>query len=405
MLGRMQSGSRTSREVRECRELSEKTVWQLCLHASTADLYGEFVHWRRRRTFDIFSSLTTVVARATRHVRVPTLFNVSHGLTMLKISIAMGDRMTAFATNRRSEATRALALGLFFAVSGCLTPPALPSAGIRGFDARRSGYPNAVESVELPVAKGTFLRGVFLRGQPGSPVVLHLLGARGSISTDLPSHDDSGPDPRGRLRVPWSLLEAGFSSLIIDYEGIGGSDGRRDVRNLRRDVLAMWTEAIRRAGGSEDRVVVRASSLGCISASLLLKQGARPSALVMIAPVRPDTIVRHRTAQVYGDFAGRFSQLLFRSVADVDFLRVIEEAHVPTLVFANPQDELMPAHEQDALKEVVHSINGTWLVAIPDRFSGPETTPCPQHAATTELGRSLVPTELGFLHKALLHQE
>lgn len=94
----------------------------------------------------------------------------------------------------------------------------------------------------------------------------------------------------------------GWSSLVLDYRGLGRSDGRRDAGRLRADGRAMWREAVRRAGGAPGRVVVRAASLGSLVAADLLARGGdgidessdgRPAGAVLVAPVRASTVGRH----------------------------------------------------------------------------------------------------------------
>src|SRR6185369_9584719 len=111
---------------------------------------------------------------------------------------------------------------------------------------------------EVEVEPGVRLRGVFVPSDPGAPVVLHLLESGGSVtSVDFPY---SG--------VVAQLSDLGYASLILDYRGVGESDGERSVDHLRPDALAMWGEALRRAGAADGAarcVVVRATSIGSVA--------------------------------------------------------------------------------------------------------------------------------------------
>ena len=123
--------------------------------------------------------------------------------------------------------------------------------------------------------------------------------------------------------------------------------------NLRRDVHAMWDEAVRRAGSRRAAWLLRATSLGCIAAAQLLQDGARPAAVTLLAPVRPDSVVPRYAAARYGALAQWLAAPLFRDVAPVDMAAALEASGARLLVLAAPRDELCPEPDQRPLRAAV----------------------------------------------------
>ena len=293
---------------------------------------------------------------------------------------------------RRPALTKSLTvrLALVLVLSGCVVPDAIPSAGVRRFDAAAAGLPASAEPVEIQVDPEVCIRGAFVAAGPEAPVMVHLLGAKESATED-PTHG-------GGRRAIHELVAAGVASLIVDYEGVGLSDGDTDVRNFPRDALAIWGEAVRRAGGRPDRVAIRATSMGCIAAALILDAGARPASVTLIAPIRPDTVVQRYTTLKGGWFRGWVSGLIVRDVADVDLLDVAAAGTPPLLVFACANDELLSRDDQFELRVEVLSGGGCWievsdLVTTP----GPTSTETIWHAALIGRGRRLFPEEAAVL--------
>lgn len=222
---------------------------------------------------------------------------------------------------------------------GCLAPPALLEAHHVELQEALKSYPPGTESVAIQVEPEVTLRGVFVPSQDDAPIVLHLLessGSAGSVSCHFGM-------------VTRELADLGYASLIVDYTGVGLSDGDRSVAHLERDGQAMWGEALRRAGGDAGRVHIRATSLGTVTCALLLDRGLRPASMVWIAPVFPDTVTSRFAHTFYGPLEGWAAAVFFRDVADVDVLDVLKKAQVTGLVLASDADPLLTTHERVAL--------------------------------------------------------
>ena len=237
------------------------------------------------------------------------------------------------------ESALLCALALWLA-SSCLSPPVIqPGFGI---DANKaiSLYPPRTEEVLVRTPRGTSLRGFFVPGTPGAPIVLHLLESGGSAaSVALPRH-----------QVFWDLANLGLSSLVLDYSGVGLSDGQAHTGNLSAGAHLMWQEAVRRAGGP-DKVIVRCESLGSIAFALLLASEQRPRAALVVNPVTADGVVRRFARSHHGWLAGIFAPLAFRPVARVDVIDELMAFNGPLIVVASPEDELLSAKERSRLQE------------------------------------------------------
>jgi pimeloyl-ACP methyl ester carboxylesterase len=200
-------------------------------------------------------------------------------------------------------------------------------------------YPAGSEVVAIEVEPEVELRGLFVPSQANAPVVLHLLESSGSVAARWLHF----------APVTRQLADLGYSSLLVDYTGVGLSQGAPSVANLERDARAMWDEALRRAGGDPRHVYLRATSLGTIAAALLLESGARPAAMVWIAPVMPGSATSRFASAFHGWFLGWAAAAIYRDIADVDLVAVLKSAQVPGLVICSAQDVLLTDGERDAI--------------------------------------------------------
>ena len=235
-------------------------------------------------------------------------------------------------------------------IPGCLVPPALMAGGGKTLEQTLETLPTGTEAVEVELASGERLRGVFVPAGKGAPVVLHLLESSGSVVAEVLDYES----------VLESLTTSGFASLMLDYRGVGASDGDRTPRHLAEDARAMWAEARRRAGGDEKRVVVRAISIGAIPAAILAEDGARPAAWILIAPVRAETVVRRFAAWQHPGLLPQMACAFFRPVADVDLIAAVRGMREPVWVVSPKEDVLLAADEQTSLREAVEAAGGKW---------------------------------------------
>jgi hypothetical protein len=111
----------------------------------------------------------------------------------------------------------------------------------------------------------------------------------------------------------------------------------------------MWQEAVRLAGGREDRVIIRAGSLGTLVAAGLLDEGAEPGGVILFAPVRSSTIVRHAIASEQGWAWALLTSGMYRSLDVPDLEDVALHSRVTMLVVLPTHDEFLPANEADII--------------------------------------------------------
>lgn len=132
-----------------------------------------------------------------------------------------------------------------------------------------AGVPHA-EPLEVTAADGTRLASWFVPAR-GAPVgaVLVLNGNAGNRSH------------RGPLAA--ALARRGLATLLLDYRGFGGSDGRPDEAGLTADARAGADALRRRSGVSAERIVYFGESLGSAVAVRLAAE-RQPGALVLRSP-------------------------------------------------------------------------------------------------------------------------
>jgi len=306
-------------------------------------------------------------------------------------------------------------LALALLLKGCFVPPVVLEAGSRTLDL--ADFPPGAERVDLAAAPGIMLRGVQIAGPPGAPVMLHLLESMASITDGsrplwaISIHDDpaceagrvmslSQPEADGwpaesaaggsmRLQHRWlsRLAPLGLSGLVVDYEGVGASDGERSPDTLRRDARAAWTRAVDLAGGDEHRVILRGTSLGTLAAATLLQDGAQPGAVILIDPVRAETVALNFAAMTWNPALLFVARWFVRDAVDVDLIDVLDRVRVPLLVVQPRHDMLLLPDESEALRAAVERSGGTALLR---RES---------HEGLSISSRDVLAVELAFLQR------
>jgi pimeloyl-ACP methyl ester carboxylesterase len=278
----------------------------------------------------------------------------------------------------------ALTLALAGLARGCLTPPVLHWYDQFPPDLEGAGYPRPFEVVELEVEPDVRLRGVFVGAGEGAPVVLHLLGSGSSAVGTYHWRD-------GVLRAPpvvASLRAAGFSSLVVDYRGVGASDGERSPDHFARDVEVMYAAALARAGAPR-RVFLRAISIGTLPAGQLLRAGHVPAGVLLVAPVRNETVVEHFAYREYPDLFAFLGLMWYRLPVELETDAVLSRVECPLLVLAPRDDHFLPRAEREPLRAAVEAAGGRWL-ALGEH-----------HEDLSLAARELLPEELEFLQGAL----
>lgn len=245
-----------------------------------------------------------------------------------------------------------VALLVLLPLAGCITPRTVLEA-----DAERlpvEEFPPGTETVTLAVEPGVSLRGAWIPSDPGAPVVVHFLGSTVSIGF--------GTVGWGGLPVLWELHDLGFASLVLDYRGVGLSDGARSPYHLGEDARVVWEEALRRTDCDPSRIAVRGISIGTLATASLLENGAAPAVAVLHAPVRAETVAGHFVRDELGRFLGALITWMLRPSGDIDLVAAIAGTRVPILVLFGEEDDLLPPHERDSVVRAVRTSGGdTWL--------------------------------------------
>lgn len=238
--------------------------------------------------------------------------------------------------------------------SGCTVLPLLPDVGDSGPSVLDT-LPDAQPATAI-AADGFDLRGASVVASPTAPVVLHLLPSGASVVTGV----SAGIGRVGLASSLESLRQVGFSSVVFDYRGIGASEGRKNADQFLDDGRAMWREAVRLAGGHEDRVVIRAGSLGTLVAADLLGEGARPSGVILFAPIRSSSAVRNAVASRYGALWAAFASGVYKSPDAPDLEAVARDIPVPMLIVLPAEDQYFPKDEAtlvaNAAREAGHIV-------------------------------------------------
>lgn len=275
-------------------------------------------------------------------------------------------------------------------VGGCFVPPVVIPAKADLWTLDASHYPLDAQIVECDLEGGPTLRGLYVPSDPNAPLVVHFAESGGSISHSIYE--------RGQYE---DLMHAGFASLAVDYRGVGLSGGEISASAFVRDVRAIYDHAKSMVGGDESRLVVRGTSLGSVAAVTVLEDGARPGAVVLVAPVRASTVAKR-----YG-YATRWDAFVWLLLpflgefASADLLVEVGRATSPVFVVGHPDDELLGRADFGRLRDVTTSSGGTFVeprTMTRIHLSGiPETKQLDDHIALSVHAFNLGEDELTFL--------
>jgi hypothetical protein len=286
---------------------------------------------------------------------------------------------------------------------GVIEAPAL-LASTSGIETSVRSYPPGSELVELPIEEDVALRGAFVPSDPGAPVVLHFVESSGTVGVCSAQwwgeNASVTAQPRARS-VYFQLRHLGFASLAVDYEGVGRSDGERSVRKLKRDAMAAWDEAVRRAGGRPDRVILRGTSIGTLAVSHLLEAGCRPAGVVLTAPVLSDTVIWHFGVATRGRLFTTVATLLLEDLGVPPVDESLASHPVPTYAWLIRGDELLADADVTRLQRGVASCGG--VVRQDENPRGEDgmlffaTPSLNHHVQGALMSRTVVPGEAAFL--------
>lgn len=232
---------------------------------------------------------------------------------------------------------RAIRVAVLCLLPGACALPLTLEAGPTAADL--NGFPVGTELVEQSTVDGRTLRGVFVPAADARALVLHLL-PRGYSATG--GHPVLG----GYEDVLETLQQAGCSSLVLDYRGVGASERPLDPRALPADVAAMWSAAQARAGALP--IVVRAGSLGSLAWAITVQDGAAPAAYVLAAPIDAGTLLGNALRERFGSVLGTFLVLFHVAPEAPDLADAIAACPAPGLLLIPAEDPLFPPNDRDA---------------------------------------------------------
>ena len=188
------------------------------------------------------------------------------------------------------------------------------------------------EDVEFETADGLTLRGWFVPVNASDRALLFFHGNAGNISH--------------RLESLLTFHRLGLNTLIFDYRGYGGSEGKPSEEGTYKDAEAAWEYLTKVRGIEPHNVVLFGRSLGGAVATWL---AARVNCAALIVE-STFTSVPDLAAKTYPIFPVR---LLARF--RYDSKERIAEAHCPVLIVHSPDDELIPFEHGRVLFEAASS--------------------------------------------------
>lgn len=188
-----------------------------------------------------------------------------------------------------------------------------------GIDATPEAVGLAYEEVELEAEDGVRLAAWFVPAEHSRGVVLFCHGNAGNRSH--------------RLDTLYIFRQLGFSTLIFDYRGYGGSGGRPSERGTCLDAEAAWRHLVEAKGIAPREIVVHGRSLGGAVAAWLAQRHT-PAALVLESTF---TSVPDMGARLY-------PFLPVRLLARIRYptLERLPELRCPILVVHSREDDIVP---------------------------------------------------------------
>lgn len=275
----------------------------------------------------------------------------------------------------------AAALALALLTSSCTTP-IVEAGGSATVELER--FPAGTSTVVTETADGQLLNGLHVSAGPDAPLVLHLLPRGASTTSGLPPFG-------GFPETLTALRELGFSSLAIDYRGVGASLGPVDSSALPTDAQTIWQAALEHVGGDANRIVLRGASLGTLAIAAILEGGATPRAIVMAAPVDADSVTTNALRSRYGALLGGFLDVFFLEPDVAHLPATLAGVTCPTLVLLPGEDPYLTSEETEAISRAAES---SALVTVERMATEHEPTVLRFYSFELSAERGAVVTEL-----------
>lgn len=264
------------------------------------------------------------------------------------------DRQLGVGVRLRCARRHCASFALLATLAACASRPNIVGDGGRWPVALDCFAPGSAQ-VYVQSEPGELLAGVWAPPPAGSEPALVVLDV-------LPSGAALMQGPHATRGVYAELHALGCGALAFDWRGIGASEGERSSENVAADGRAMWNAALRRVDGDPRRVVVRGASLGGLGAGVMLAAGARPRALILVAPVLDETVVRNWADAHLSSAIGWSAQPFVRAPVGVDLCAEIDRAGCErVLALSGADDELLPSDDRARLRDAVERAGGTWV--------------------------------------------
>lgn len=233
-------------------------------------------------------------------------------------------------------------LGVLVVLGGCLMvlSPSFaeallfqPSRGDPGLPPRLAGIDGA--PLTLTTVDGVRIQAWWYerRGESGSGDLTNQDRLGDPVPAVLFLHGNAG-DISNRTPIALGILQEGFSVLLLEYRGYGGSEGKPSEEGLARDAMAGMDFLEERLGGPGRIVVFGRSMGGAVAAGLT---ATRPTGALILESsftsleAMARTLYRFLPSFLFRRLRGRF-----------DTLSRLRRTRVPTLVIHGTEDEIVP---------------------------------------------------------------
>ena len=242
----------------------------------------------------------------------------------------------------------AAGLGSAWLIAGKLVQPRL-------YELHKPDIGLPLTDVQLSSESGSQIAGWHVRAPESKGVVVILHGIR---STRLAMID------RARF-----LYEAGYSSLMIDFQAHGESPGERITLGYLEKLDAKAAVQFAREQHSEEKIAVIGISLGGASATL-----ASPLNIdaIILESMYPDirSAVRNRVKPWLGHFGDLPTELMLAqlkprlgaSVEDLQPIRHMTQLNCPVFIIGGEVDYQTPPDETRNLFEAANEPKSLWVV-------------------------------------------
>lgn len=175
------------------------------------------------------------------------------------------------------------------------------------------------EDVYLNSTNGNKIHGWFIPSNKSKRVVLFLHGNGGNISH------------RGESLLIFNHL--GLSTLIIDYQGYGKSEGTPGENAFYNDARVAFHDLVNKRGFQKENIIVFGRSLGGAVAAKIS------------AELKPGAVILESTFSSVSDMAERIFPILSKVIVlryQFETARHVQELESPLLVLHSREDEIIP---------------------------------------------------------------